>query len=44
MPVERHDSILQLRPSQWRQDHIPKEFRPLAEFILSNAEGLGATF
>ena len=23
---------------------MPRDFRPLAEFILSNAEGLGATF
>ena len=38
------ESVLQLQHSPWRQDHIPQDFRRLAEFILSNAEGLGVTF
>ena len=28
----------------WRQGHVPRNFKPLAEFIRSNAEGLGRTF
>ena len=42
--VKPHDSVLQLHHSQWRQDHVPRDFRPLAEFILSDAEGIGVTY
>ena len=35
--------VLQLHPSQWCQAHVPRDFRPLAEFILSYAAGLGVT-
>ncbi len=43
-PLKPHESVLQLHPSQWPQDHVPRNFRPLAEYILSNAEGPGVTF
>ena len=36
-----HESVRQLRHGQRRQDHLPGDFRTLAEFILSNLEGLG---
>ncbi len=44
VPLIPHKSVGQLRHSQCRHDHVRKDFRLLAEFILSNAEGLGVIF
>ena len=43
-PGKPHEPMLQLYHIQWRQDYVSRDFRPLAEFILSNAEGIGVTF
>ncbi len=29
-PVKPHESVLQLHHSRWCQDHVSKDFRPLA--------------
>ena len=43
-PVTPPEAGLQLRLSRWRQDQMLGDFGPHAEFILSNAKGLGVTF
>ena len=43
-PLKLHESVRELQHSQWRQGPMPWDFRTGAEFILSNAEGLGVTF